>query len=129
MLNESFGGDDLPDTTQDVTKLFNRLATAAGVVVVASSGDQGTANTIGSPASDSAFGGGEISVGATTQFQGLAQTTRGAYQLGQGGWLNDNIANFSSGGFTQAGPRSTSSPRATRASSRAPPTRTCTATA
>jgi Subtilase family/Peptidase inhibitor I9 len=103
VLNESFGGDDLPDTTQDVTKLFNRLATAAGVVVVASSGDQGTANTIGSPASDSAVGGGEISVGATTQFQGLAQTTRGAYQLGQGGWLNDNIANFSSGGFTQFG--------------------------
>jgi hypothetical protein len=102
VLNESFGGDDLPDTTQDVTKLFNRLATAAGVVVVASSGDQGTANTIGSPASDSASGG-EISVGATTQFQGLAQTTRGAYQLGQGGWLNDNIANFSSGGFTQSG--------------------------
>ena len=102
VLNESFGGDELPDTTQDVTKLFNRLATAAGVVVVASTGDQGTANTIGSPASDSASGG-EISVGATTQFQGLAQTTRGAYQLGQGGWLNDNIANFSSGGFTQAG--------------------------
>jgi Subtilase family/Peptidase inhibitor I9 len=103
VLNESFGGNDVPDTTQDVTKLFNRLATAAGVVVVASSGDQATANTINSPASDSAVGGGEISVGATTQFQGLAQTTRGAYQLGQGGWLNDNIANFSSGGFTQAG--------------------------
>jgi Subtilase family/Peptidase inhibitor I9 len=103
VLNESFGGDDLPDTTQDVTKLFNRLATAAGVVVTASSGDAGTANTIGSPASDSAVGGGEISVGSTTQFQGLAQTTRGAYQLGQGGWLNDNIANFSSGGFTQSG--------------------------
>jgi hypothetical protein len=103
VLNESFGGDDLPDTDQDVTKQFNRLATAAGVVVTTSSGDQGTANTIGSPASDSAVGGGEIAVAATTQFQGLAQTTRGAYQLFHDGWLNDNIANFSSSGFTQDG--------------------------
>jgi Subtilase family/Peptidase inhibitor I9 len=103
VLNESFGGDELPDTDQDVTKQFNRLATAAGVVVTTSSGDQGTANTIGSPASDSAVGGGEIAVAATTQFQGLAQTTRGAYQLFKDGWLNDNIANFSSSGFTQSG--------------------------
>ncbi len=103
VLNESFGGDELPDTDQDVIKQFNRLATAAGVVVTTSSGDQGTANTIGSPASDSDVGDGEISVGATTQFQGLAQTTRGAYQLFKDGWLNDNIANFSSSGFTQSG--------------------------
>jgi len=103
VLNESFGGDELPDSDQDVTKQFNRLATAAGVVVTTSSGDQGTANTIGSPASDSDVGGGEISVAATTQFQGLAQTTRGAYQLFKDGWLNDNIANFSSSGFTESG--------------------------
>jgi hypothetical protein len=103
VLNESFGGDELPDTDQDVIKQFNRLATAAGVVVTTSSGDQGTANTIGSPASDSDVGDGEISVAATTQFQGLAQTTRGAYQLFKDGWLNDNIANFSSSGFTESG--------------------------
>ena len=103
VLNESFGGDELPDSDQDVTKQFNRLATAAGVVVTTSSGDQGTANTIGSPASDSDVGGGEISVAATTQFQGLAQTTRGAYQLFKDGWLDDNIANFSSSGFTESG--------------------------
>jgi hypothetical protein len=100
VLNESFGGDQLPDTTQDVTKQFNRLAIAAGTVVTVSSGDQGTANTIGSPASDP---NGELSVAATTQFQHFAQTDRGGYQLSPDGWLNENIANFSSGGFTQLG--------------------------
>lgn len=99
VLNESFGGDDLPDTFQDVTKQFNTLAEQAGTVVTISSGDQGTANTIGSPAS----GPSGIVAGATTQFQGLAQTTRGGYQLSPKGWLNDNIAAFSSSGFTQEG--------------------------
>ncbi len=99
VLNESFGGAELPDTLADVTKDFNVLAQQAGVVVTTSTGDQGTANTIGSPASGPAG----ISAGATTQFQGLAQTTRGGYQLSPGGWLNDNIAEFSSAGFTQGG--------------------------
>jgi hypothetical protein len=102
ILNESLGGDDLPDTDADVAKQFNALAVRAGVTVTASSGDQGTANTIGSPASGSETGG-SISVGATTQFQGLAQTVRGGYQLKADGWVNDNIANFSSSGFTQGG--------------------------
>ena len=99
VLNESFGSDNLPDTDQDVTKQFNRLAVAAGVTVTVSSGDQGTANTIGSPASDPSA----ISVGATTQFQHFAQTDRGGYQLSPHGWVNENIAEFSSGGFTQDG--------------------------
>lgn len=99
VLNESFGGAEVPDTFQDVSKQFNALAEQAGTVVTTSTGDQGTSNTIGSPASGSAG----IAVGATTQFQGLAQTTRGGYQLSPHGWLNDNIANFSSAGFTQSG--------------------------
>ena len=99
VLNESFGGAELPDTLQDVEKVFNALAEAAGTVVTVSSGDQGTSNTIASPASGPAG----IAVGATTQFQGLAQTTRGGYQLSANGWLNDNIAGFSSAGFTQSG--------------------------
>jgi hypothetical protein len=99
VLNESFGQAELPDTLQDVTKDFNTLAEQAGVVVTAATGDQGTASTIGSPASGPAG----ISAGATTQFQGLAQTTRGGYQLSPHGWLDDNIANFSSAGFTQSG--------------------------
>ncbi|HTX32890.1 MAG TPA: S8 family serine peptidase [Solirubrobacteraceae bacterium] len=99
VLNESFGLADIPDSLQDVTKVFNQLAEQAGVVVTASTGDQGTSNTIGSPASGPAG----IAAGATTQFQGLAQTTRGGYQLSPKGWLNDNIANFSSAGFTESG--------------------------
>ena len=99
VLNESFGSDPLPDTSQDVIKQFNRLAVAAGTTVTVSSGDQGTANTIGSPASDPSA----IDAGATTQFRHFAQTDRGGYQLGGGGWVNENIAEFSSAGFTQGG--------------------------
>ncbi len=101
VLNESFGGDNVPDTTQDATKEFNDLAAAAGVTVTTASGDQGTANTIGSPASDPT--GSAIDAGATTQFQHFAQTTRGGYQLSPHGWVNENIAEFSSAGFTQFG--------------------------
>jgi len=102
VLNESFGGDELPDTDADATKQFNRLAVAAGVVVTTSSGDQGTANTIGSPASDPDDPG-QLAVGATTQFQHFAQTDRGGYQLSPNGWVDDNIAEFSSSGFTPEG--------------------------
>lgn len=99
VLNESFGSDPLPDTDQDAVKQFNDLAVAAGVVVTTGTGDQGTANTIGSPASDPSA----IAAGATTQFQHFAQTDRGGYQLGGHGWVNNNIAEFSSAGFTQGG--------------------------
>jgi hypothetical protein len=99
VLNESFGSNPIPDTTEDVLKRFNDLATASGVTVTVSSGDSGTTNTIGSPANDPDV----LDVGATTQFQGLAQTGRGGYPLSSGGWANDNIAEFSSGGFTDDG--------------------------
>jgi hypothetical protein len=103
VLNESFGSDPLPASTQDVLAQFNRLAAQAGTFVTASSGDQGTANTIGSPADDATNNPGAISAGATTQFQGLFQTLRGGTQLSNGTWANNNIAEFSSAGFTQAG--------------------------
>jgi len=99
VLNESFGSLPLPDTFQDVLRQFDAEATAAGTVVTVSSGDQGTASTIGSPATDPSV----IDVGATTQFEHFAQTERGAFQFASNGWLDDNIAEFSSGGFTQAG--------------------------
>ena len=103
VLNESFGSDPLPASTQDVIAQFNRLAVAGGTFVTTSSGDQGTANTIGSPSDDAVNNPGAIAAGATTQWQGLFQTLRGGTQLSNGSWINDNIAEFSSAGFTQAG--------------------------
>lgn len=99
VLNESFGENPIPDTDQDAIQQFNDLATASGVTVTVASGDSGTTNTIGSPADDPDV----LDVGASTQFQGLAQTGRGGYPLSSGGWASDNIAEFSSGGFTDDG--------------------------
>jgi Subtilase family/Peptidase inhibitor I9 len=99
ILSESFGENPLPDTTQDLTRLFNEQAVAAGVTVVESTGDAGVESTIGSAATDPAV----IAAGANTNFRDYAQSTEYGFQFASHGWLSDNISSIESGGFTQGG--------------------------
>jgi hypothetical protein len=101
VINESFGGNPYPDNDNDPISLADRAAVAAGVTVVASTGDAGTAGTIGTPATDPWV----ISAGATTQYRQYAQTGYPAPIFTLKGYLNNNISAFSSSGFAQTGAR------------------------
>jgi hypothetical protein len=100
VLNQSFGANPLPSTAQDVIKAANDAAIAKGVTVVASTGDAGITNTIGSPADDPAV----IAAGASTTYQMFLQSGYGGARLpGIHGWVNNNISSLSSAGFTTSG--------------------------
>ena len=100
VLNESFGGNPFPDTSDDPITLADKAAVAAGVTVVASTGDAGTTGTVGSPASSPT---GIIGVAATTSFQSYIQDTFAGAQLSNAKWVSNNISGLSSGGVTQSG--------------------------
>jgi hypothetical protein len=101
VINESFGANQFPDTTLDAIRDADDAAVAAGTTVVVSSGDAGITSTIGSPASDPNV----ISVGATTTFRAYSQVTYGGINdpNANGSFVDNNISDLSSGGFTQAG--------------------------
>jgi subtilisin family serine protease len=100
ILNESIGGNPLPNTEDDPVALADQAAVAAGITVVASAGDSGPFNNIGSPATTP----GVIDVGGTTTYRVYRQTTRYGTQLSPGGWEDDNITALSSDGVTELHP-------------------------
>jgi hypothetical protein len=106
ILNESIGGDPLPNTEDDPVALADQAAVAAGVTVVASSGDEGPFNNIGSPATTP----GVIAVGGTTTYRVYRQTTRYGTQLSNPpqGWEDNNISALSSDGITEFNPATVS---------------------
>jgi subtilisin family serine protease len=100
ILNESIGGNPLPNTEDDPVALADQAAIAAGVTVVASSGDAGPFNNVGSPATTP----GVIAAGGTQTYRVYRQTTRYGTQLVSGGWENNNITALSAAGTTEFNP-------------------------
>jgi hypothetical protein len=101
VLNQSFGGNNFPSTALDVIDDGDNAAVAAGVTVVASSGDAGPTNTTGSPGTDPNV----ISVGATTTFRAFEQSGFGgsSYPGANHKYIDNNTSAFSSSGWSQAG--------------------------
>jgi hypothetical protein len=102
VINESFGGEPFPDNDNDPISLANTAAVRAGVAVVVSTGDAGSAGTLGSPSTDTDV----IAAGGTTAYRLYAQTTNGAIQFSANdSYIDNNITPLSSGGFAQTGAR------------------------
>ena len=96
VINESLGNDPVADNHVDPLSLANRAAVAAGITVVAASGDSGIANTVGNPAGDPQV----ISVGAATSLQLFAQGQPGLPGVAHTP-VSGNVASLSSGGITE----------------------------
>ncbi|MFZ0217369.1 MAG: S8 family serine peptidase, partial [Candidatus Dormiibacterota bacterium] len=101
VLNESFGGSGYPDDSVDPVKVANENAVAAGVTVVASTGDAGPTSTIGTPATDP----GIIAAGGSTALQIVRELNGDGSPVVAGGWLSDNMSDIGSSGTSQYGPR------------------------
>ncbi len=112
VLNESFGTGNLPDDVVDAIRQADEQAYAAGVTVVASSGDVGPFDAQASPSTDPDV----IAVAASSSNRVDAQLGNygaGLATLGEGfqggsiatpdGWLDNSPAGFSSSGIDQAG--------------------------
>jgi subtilisin family serine protease len=104
VLNESFGSNPFPDNMDDPISLANDAAIDAGVTVVSSTGDAGTTNTIGSPASSPRV----IAAAGTTTFRSVAQLKEDGLSNQNGditfnGFADDNISSLSSGGYASNG--------------------------
>ena len=100
VISESIGTQPFFDLENDPISLANKMAVTAGVTVVAASGDAGTAGTLITPSTDPYV----ISAGASTQLRAYAQQGFGAAPFANG-YISNNIAAFSSGGFAQLAPR------------------------
>lgn len=100
VINESFGENGFPDSnTTDAVKQFDDAAVKLGITVVTSSGDSSPSSTIGSPATDPNV----ISAAATTDLRSYVMSNYSEINKFATGWLNNNIAPFSSGGFDAYG--------------------------
>ncbi|HEY3831216.1 MAG TPA: hypothetical protein VGO03_02885 [Acidimicrobiia bacterium] len=99
VLDESIGSDPYPNPATDPISLVDQAAIAAGVTVVAATGDGGLHNNIQAPA----VANNVMSVGATTQYQTYVQTGAEGARFGSGGWLDNNISAFSSSGQAMPG--------------------------
>jgi hypothetical protein len=99
VINESFGGNSFPTDGLDPTALADSAAVAAGITVVASSGDAGPTNTVGSPAVNPDV----ISVGAVTNYRDMAQVGYAGIRNFATSWASENLSALSSGGVTDLG--------------------------
>jgi hypothetical protein len=102
VLDEPFGGTAVPNFENDPPGLADEAAVAAGVVVVAPTGDNGVT-------ADGDFyspGGipGVIGVGASTSLQFYRQTDQNGPNEGSG-WVNNNISSLSGSGVEEFDPR------------------------